>query len=84
MDVRLSYVCIHSNGFMDKSKYVSLLKEQEGLNKRLITVEANQAAMSAKLDAIANSIELLTSVLIPDVAKKGEKKIGRASCRERV
>ena len=29
--------------------------------------------MSAKLDAIANSVELLTSVLISDDAKKGEK-----------
>ena len=46
------------NLFLDKSKYVTLLKDQEGLNKRLITVEANQAAMSSKLDAIATSIEL--------------------------
>ena len=59
------------NLFLDKSKYVSLLKEQEGLKKRLITVEANQSATSAKLDAIANSVELLTSVLILNDAKKG-------------
>ena len=68
-DISLRELNLHH----EKSKYVSLLKEQEGFNKRLATVEANQVAMSAKLDAIANSVELLTSVLIPDDAKKGEK-----------
>ncbi|KAK1388202.1 hypothetical protein POM88_016380 [Heracleum sosnowskyi] len=57
----------------DKSLYISLCKEQKAFHSRLSKVEENQAEMSNKLDAIANSLELLTSVLISDDVKKGER-----------
>ena len=47
-------MCVLILLILDKTKYISFLYEQEGINKTLITVEANQAAISAKLDAIAN------------------------------
>ncbi|KAK1372806.1 hypothetical protein POM88_028999 [Heracleum sosnowskyi] len=57
----------------DKSLYVSLFKDQESFRNRLSKVEDNQLVMSDKLYTIAASLELLTSVLIPDDVKKGER-----------
>ncbi|KAK1363787.1 hypothetical protein POM88_039348 [Heracleum sosnowskyi] len=56
----------------DKSLYISLCKDQKNFDSRLSKVEENQVKMSTKLDEIANSIELLTSVLLSDDVKKGE------------
>ncbi|KAK1401537.1 hypothetical protein POM88_001142 [Heracleum sosnowskyi] len=64
----------------DKSLYISLCKEQKAFNSRLSKVEENQAAMSNKLDTIANSLELLTSVLISDDVKKGER-VSKDKCK---
>ncbi|KAK1397705.1 hypothetical protein POM88_007568 [Heracleum sosnowskyi] len=57
----------------DKSLYISLCKDQKVFDSRLSKVEDNQVKMSTKLDEIANSIELLTSVLLSDDVKKGER-----------
>ncbi|KAK1394729.1 hypothetical protein POM88_013785 [Heracleum sosnowskyi] len=57
----------------DKSMLLTLVKDQEVLKNRLTKVEDNQTVMSDKLDSIAASLELLTSVLIPDDVKKGER-----------
>ncbi|KAK1389321.1 hypothetical protein POM88_017499 [Heracleum sosnowskyi] len=64
----------------DKSLYISLCKEQKAFHSRLSKVEENQAEMSNKLDAIANSLELLTSVLISDDVKKGER-VSKDKCK---
>ncbi|KAK1398204.1 hypothetical protein POM88_008067 [Heracleum sosnowskyi] len=57
----------------DKTLLLTLVKDQEILKNRLTKVEDNQTLMSDKLDSIAASLELLTSVLIPDDVKKGER-----------
>ncbi|KAK1380647.1 hypothetical protein POM88_027391 [Heracleum sosnowskyi] len=57
----------------DKSMLLSLVKDQDVLKNRLSKVEDNQIVMSDKLDSIAASLEFLTSVLIPDDVKKGER-----------
>ncbi|KAK1393573.1 hypothetical protein POM88_012629 [Heracleum sosnowskyi] len=57
----------------DKSMLLTLVKDQEVLKNRLTKVEDNQTVMSDKLDSIAASIELLTSVLLQDDVKKGER-----------
>ncbi|KAK1361759.1 hypothetical protein POM88_046233 [Heracleum sosnowskyi] len=57
----------------DKTMLLTLVKDQEILKNRLTKVEDNQTLMSDKLDSIAASLELLTSVLIPDDVKKGER-----------
>ncbi|KAK1402493.1 hypothetical protein POM88_002098 [Heracleum sosnowskyi] len=57
----------------DKSMLLTLVKDQEVIKNRLSKVEENQTVMSDKLDSIATSLELLTSVLIPDDVKKGER-----------
>ncbi|KAK1359864.1 hypothetical protein POM88_044338 [Heracleum sosnowskyi] len=64
----------------DKSLYLSLCQEQKDFSSRLLKVEENQTLMSGKIDSIAASLELLTSVLIPDDVKKGEK-IPKDKCR---
>ncbi|KAK1364675.1 hypothetical protein POM88_040236 [Heracleum sosnowskyi] len=57
----------------DKSLYISLCQDQKIFDSRLSKVEENQVKMSTKLDEIANSIELLTLVLLSDDVKKGER-----------
>ncbi|KAK1397218.1 hypothetical protein POM88_007081 [Heracleum sosnowskyi] len=64
----------------DKSLYISLCKDQKNFDSRLSKVEENQVKMSTKLDEIANSIELLTSVLISDAVKKGER-VSKDKCK---
>ncbi|KAK1388842.1 hypothetical protein POM88_017020 [Heracleum sosnowskyi] len=64
----------------DKSLYISLCKDQKDFDSRLSKVEENQVKMSTKLDEIANSIELLTSVLISDAVKKGER-VSKDKCK---
>ncbi|KAK1401154.1 hypothetical protein POM88_000759 [Heracleum sosnowskyi] len=60
----------------DRTYYNSMFKKQakdsDDIQKRLGKVEDNQTAMSAQLTSISNAIELLTSVLLSDDAKKGE------------
>ncbi|KAK1365405.1 hypothetical protein POM88_040966 [Heracleum sosnowskyi] len=57
----------------DRAKYSSMIKDQVKIKQRLSKVESNQDEMSTKIDSIAASLELLTSVLIPDDVKKGER-----------
>ncbi|KAK1379332.1 hypothetical protein POM88_026076 [Heracleum sosnowskyi] len=57
----------------DRVKVSSMIKDQLEIKQRLTKVESNQAEMSTKIDSIAASLELLTSVLIPDDVKKGER-----------
>ncbi|KAK1383980.1 hypothetical protein POM88_021715 [Heracleum sosnowskyi] len=57
----------------DRAQFSSLIKDQETMKQRLTNVESNQAELSTKIDSIAASLELLTSVLIPDDVKKGER-----------
>ncbi|KAK1378424.1 hypothetical protein POM88_025168 [Heracleum sosnowskyi] len=57
----------------DRTKLSSMIKDQVDIKQRLDKVESNQSEMSAKIDSIATSLELLTSVLIPDDVKKGER-----------
>ncbi|KAK1401026.1 hypothetical protein POM88_000631 [Heracleum sosnowskyi] len=57
----------------DKAQFSSLIKDQEEIKQRLTKVESNQAEISTKIDSIAASLELLTSVFIPDDVKKGER-----------
>ncbi|KAK1353363.1 hypothetical protein POM88_052498 [Heracleum sosnowskyi] len=57
----------------DRAQYSSMIKDQVEIKQRLCTVERNQDVMSTKIDSIAVSLELLTSVLIPDDVKKGER-----------
>ncbi|KAK1359330.1 hypothetical protein POM88_043804 [Heracleum sosnowskyi] len=64
----------------DKSLYISLCKDQKNFDSRLSKVEENQVKMSTKLDEIANSIELLTSVLLSDDVKKGER-VSKDKCK---
>ncbi|KAK1400410.1 hypothetical protein POM88_000015 [Heracleum sosnowskyi] len=56
----------------DRTRLSSMIKDQVEIKQRLSKVESNQSEMSAKIDSIATSLELLTSVLIPDDVKKGE------------
>lgn len=56
-----------------KHEKISLSREQDAMKTRLSKIEENQTVMSAKIDSIAASLELLTSVLIPDDVKKGER-----------
>ncbi|KAK1352302.1 hypothetical protein POM88_053566 [Heracleum sosnowskyi] len=65
----------------DKSLYISLCKDQKIFDSRLSKVEENQVKMSTKLDEIANSIELLTSVLLSDDVKKGERVSQEDKCK---
>ncbi|KAK1360566.1 hypothetical protein POM88_045040 [Heracleum sosnowskyi] len=64
-----------------KHEKLSFTREQEALKNKLIKVEANQNVMSEKIDSIAASLELLTSVLIPDVVKKGER-LSKDKCKK--
>ncbi|KAK1393465.1 hypothetical protein POM88_012521 [Heracleum sosnowskyi] len=64
----------------DRARFSSLIKDQEEIKKRLTNVESNQAAISTKNDSIATSLELLTSVFIPDDVKKGER-IHKDKCK---
>ncbi|KAK1392058.1 hypothetical protein POM88_011114 [Heracleum sosnowskyi] len=57
----------------DRAKYSLMIKDQMEIKQRLSKVESNQDEMSTKIDSIAASLELLTSVLIPDDVKKGER-----------
>ncbi|KAK1361435.1 hypothetical protein POM88_045909 [Heracleum sosnowskyi] len=57
----------------DRAQYSSMIKDQVEIKQRLRKVERNQDVMSTKIDSIAASLELLTSVLIPDDVKKGER-----------
>ncbi|KAK1356243.1 hypothetical protein POM88_049499 [Heracleum sosnowskyi] len=65
----------------DKSMLLTLVKDQEVLKNRLTKVEENQNVMSEIIDSIADSIELLTSVLILDDVKKGER-ISKDKCKK--
>ncbi|KAK1390407.1 hypothetical protein POM88_018585 [Heracleum sosnowskyi] len=64
----------------DRAQFTSMVKDQEKIKQRLTRVESNQADISTKIDSIAASLELLTSVFIPDDVKKGEK-IPKDKCR---
>ncbi|KAK1370249.1 hypothetical protein POM88_036341 [Heracleum sosnowskyi] len=55
-------------------------KDQDTIKQRLTNVESNQAELSTKIDSIAASLELLTSVLIPDDVKKGER-VSKDKCK---
>ena len=57
----------------DKVILNTLISNTQDLQTRLTSVEATQTAMDEKIDDIQASLELLTSVLIPDDAKKGER-----------
>ncbi|KAK1370003.1 hypothetical protein POM88_036095 [Heracleum sosnowskyi] len=57
----------------DRTRLSSMIKDQVEIKQRLSKVEENQTAMSSQLTSIATSLELLTSVFIPDDVKKGEK-----------
>ncbi|KAK1360765.1 hypothetical protein POM88_045239 [Heracleum sosnowskyi] len=57
----------------DRTRLSSIIKDQVDIKQRLSKVESNQNEMSAKIDSIATSLVLLTSVLIPDDVKKGER-----------
>ena len=52
-------------------------ENQTAMNSQISTIASTQAAMSNELKTISNALELLTSVLLEDVAdadvKKGEK-----------
>ncbi|KAK1369518.1 hypothetical protein POM88_035610 [Heracleum sosnowskyi] len=64
----------------DRAQFSSMQKDQEEIKQRLTNVESNQTVMSSQLTSIAASLELLTSVFIPDDVKKGEK-IPKDKCR---
>ncbi|KAK1387877.1 hypothetical protein POM88_016055 [Heracleum sosnowskyi] len=64
----------------DIAQFSSLIKDQETIKQRLTNVESNQAELSTKIDSIAASLELLTSVLIPDDVKKGER-VSKHKCK---
>ncbi|KAK1402363.1 hypothetical protein POM88_001968 [Heracleum sosnowskyi] len=57
----------------ERNRLSSLIQDQVEIKQRLIKVEEHQTVMSSQLDSIAASLELLTSVLIPDDVKKGER-----------
>ncbi|KAK1360617.1 hypothetical protein POM88_045091 [Heracleum sosnowskyi] len=63
-----------------KHEKISLSREQDAMKTRLSKIEENQTVMSAKIDSIATSLELLTSVLIPDDVKKGER-VSKDKCK---
>ncbi|KAK1369898.1 hypothetical protein POM88_035990 [Heracleum sosnowskyi] len=64
-----------------KQEKISLSRDQDALRTRLSKVEENQTVMSNKLDTIAASLELLTSVLISDDVKKGER-VSKDKCKK--
>ncbi|KAK1394103.1 hypothetical protein POM88_013159 [Heracleum sosnowskyi] len=64
----------------DRAQFSSMVKDQETIKQRLTNVESNQAELSTKIDSIAASLELLTSVFIPDDVKKGER-VSKDKCK---
>ncbi|KAK1387420.1 hypothetical protein POM88_015598 [Heracleum sosnowskyi] len=64
----------------DRTRLSSMIKDQVEIKQRLSKVEENQTAMSSQLTSIATSLELLTSVFIPDDVKKGEK-VSKDKCK---
>ena len=57
----------------DHALLTTLISNTQDLKLRLNSVETKQTEMDGKIDVIQASLELLTSVLIPDDAKKGER-----------